>query len=189
MFTYPGLFLLYAVLSSCLAMTMNFFGIVGIFSGGLMEMTAFNFIPLMRMHAGSYLLALGIGLMFSAVFFLVFRGLILAFDLKTPGREDHIASDAALARLTGKSSAKEGAAQNGTDNQSSQDHLLAEQVVALLGGVSNIVGATNCATRLRVEVAEPSVVAERSLRRGGRQGPHHYGQDRPGDYWHLRSPR
>lgn len=159
MFTYPGLFLLYAVLSSCLAMTMNLFGIVGIFSGGLMEMTAFNFIPLMRMHAGSYLLALGIGLMFSAVFFLVFRGLILAFDLKTPGREDHIASDAALARLTGKSSAKEGAAQNGTDNQSSQDHLLAEQVVALLGGVSNIVGATNCATRLRVEVADPSVVA------------------------------
>ena len=160
MFTYPGLFLLYAVLSSCLAMTMNFFGIVGIFSGGLMEMTAFNFIPLMRMHASSYLLALGIGLMFSAVFFLVFRGLILAFDLKTPGREDHIASDAALARLTGKSSAKAGAAQNGTDNQSSQDHLLAEQVVALLGGVSNIVGATNCATRLRVEVAEPSVVAD-----------------------------
>lgn len=160
MFTYPGLFLLYAVLSSCLAMTMNLFGIVGIFSGGLMEMTAFNFIPLMRMHAGSYLLALGIGLMFSAVFFLAFRGLILAFDLKTPGREDHIASDAALARLTGKSSAKEGAAQNGTDNQSSQDHLLAEQVVALLGGVSNIVGATNCATRLRVEVADPSVVAD-----------------------------
>lgn len=160
MFTYPGLFLLYAVLSSCLAMTMNFFGIVGIFSGGLMEMTAFNFIPLMRMHAGSYLLALGIGLMFSAVFFLVFRGLILAFDLKTPGRENHTASDAALARLTGKNSAKEGAAQNGTDNQSSQDHLLAEQVVALLGGVSNIVGATNCATRLRVEVADPSIVAD-----------------------------
>lgn len=160
MFTYPGLFLLYAVLSSCLAMAMNFFGVVGIFSGGFMEMAAFNFIPLMRTHAGSYLLALGIGLMFSAVFFLVFRGLILAFDLKTPGREDHIAGDAALARLTGKSPAKEGAAQNDTDNQSSQDHLLAEQVVALLGGVSNIVGATNCATRLRVEVADPSVVAD-----------------------------
>lgn len=29
-----------------------------------------------------------------------------------------------------------------------------------MGGVSNIVGATNCATRLRVEVAEPSVVAD-----------------------------
>lgn len=161
MFTYPGLFLLYAVLSSCLAMTMNFFGIVGIFSGGLMEMTAFNFIPLMRMHAGSYLLALGIGLAFSLIFFVSFRGLILALDLKTPGREDHIAGNTALSRLTGgnvdeRHSSKTGA----SDAQASQDHLLAEQVVALLGGVSNIVGATNCATRLRVEVEDPSIVAD-----------------------------
>lgn len=161
MFTHPGLFLLYAVLSSCLATTMNLFGIVGIFSGGLMEMAAFNFIPLMRMHAGAYLLALEIGLIFSAIFFLSFRGLILTFDLKTPGREDHIASNTALSRLTGddvdeKCSSKTGA----SGEQASQDHLLAEQVVMLLGGVSNIVGATNCATRLRVEVVDPSIVAD-----------------------------
>ena len=161
MFTQPGLFLLYAVLSSCLAMTMNFFGIVGIFSGGFMEMAAFNFIPLMRTHAGAYLLALGIGLAFSVIFFLSFRGLILALDLKTPGREDHIAGNTALSRLTGgdvdeRHSSKTGA----SDAQASQDHLLAEQVVALLGGVSNIVGATNCATRLRVEVEDPSIVAD-----------------------------
>lgn len=161
MFTYPGLFLLYAVLSSCLAMAMNFFGVVGIFSGGFMEMAAFNYIPLMRTHAGSYLLALGIGLVFSVIFFLSFRGLILTFDLKTPGREDHIASNAALSRLTGddvdeKRTSKTGA----SDDQASQDHLLAEQVVTLLGGVSNIVGATNCATRLRVEVVDPSIVAD-----------------------------
>ena len=161
MFTYPGLFLLYAVLSSCLAMTMNFFGIVGIFSGGLMEMTAFNFIPLMRMHAGSYLLALGIGLIFSAIFFLSFRGLILTFGLKTPGREDHIASSAALSRLTGGNvDEKRSSKTSASESQASQDHLLAEQVVALLGGASNIVGATNCATRLRVEVVDPSVVAD-----------------------------
>ncbi len=161
MFTHPGLFLLYAALSSCLAMAMNFFGVVGIFSGGFMEMAAFNFIPLMRAHAGSYLLALGIGLIFSVIFFLSFRGLILTFDLKTPGREDHIASNAALSRLTGndvdeKRSSKTGA----SGNQASQDHLLAEQVVTLLGGVSNIAGATNCATRLRVEVVDPSIVAD-----------------------------
>lgn len=161
MFTHPGLFLLYAVLSSCLAMAMNFFGVVGIFSGGFMEMAAFNFIPLMRAHAGSYLLALGIGLIFSVIFFLSFRGLILTLDLKTPGREDHIASNAALSRLTGndvdeKRSSKTGA----SGNQASQDHLLAEQIVTLLGGVSNIAGATNCATRLRVEVVDPSIVAD-----------------------------
>lgn len=161
MFTHPGLFLLYAVLSSCLAMAMNFFGIVGIFSGGLMEMAAFNFIPLMRTHAGSYLLALGIGLIFSAIFFLSFRGLILTFGLKTPGREDHIASSAALSRLTGGNvDEKHSSKTSASESQASQDHLLAEQVVALLGGASNIVGATNCATRLRVELVDPSVVAD-----------------------------
>ena len=161
MFTHPGLFLLYAVLSSCLAMTMNFFGIVGIFSGGLMEMAAFNFIPLMRTHAGAYLLALGIGLIFSTVYFVVFRVLIVALDLKTPGREDHCAKSAANKRAAMSTTAKDGPHDDGPDDDpENHDHLLAKRVVELLGGVGNIVGATNCATRLRVEVVDPSIVAD-----------------------------
>ena len=160
MFTHPGLFFLYAVLSSCLATTMNLFGIVGIFSGGLMEMAAFNFIPLMRTHAGSYLLALGIGLAFSLIFFVSFRALILIYDLKTPGREDHVANRAAIDHLTGSGFAKEQSPNDEVNSQSDQDHVLAERVIQLLGGVGNIVGATNCATRLRVEVADPSIVAD-----------------------------
>lgn len=160
MFTHPGLFFLYAVLSSCLATTMNLFGIVGIFSGGLMEMAAFNFIPLMRMHAGAYLLALGIGLAFSLIFFVSFRALILIYDLKTPGREDHVANRAAIDHLTGSGFAKEQSPNDEVNSQSDQDHVLAERVIQLLGGVGNIVGATNCATRLRIEVADPSIVAD-----------------------------
>ena len=160
MFTHPGLFLLYAVLSSCLATTMNLFGIVGIFSGGLMEMAAFNFIPLMRTHAGAYLLALGIGLAFSLIFFVSFRALILVYDLKTPGREDHVANRAAIDHLTGSGFAKEQSPNDEVNSRSDQDHVLAERVIQLLGGVGNIVGATNCATRLRVEVADPSIVAD-----------------------------
>lgn len=160
MFTHPGLFFLYAVLSSCLATTMNLFGIVGIFSGGLMEMAAFNFIPLMRMHAGAYLLALGIGLAFSLIFFVSFRALILIYNLKTPGREDHVANRAAIDHLTGSGFAKEQSPNDEVNSQSDQDHVLAERVIQLLGGVGNIAGATNCATRLRVEVADPSIVAD-----------------------------
>ena len=161
MFTHPGLFLLYAVLSSCLAMTMNFFGIVGIFSGGLMEMAAFNFIPLMRTHAGAYLLALGIGLIFSTVFFVVFRVLIVTLDLKTPGREDHCAKSAANKRAAMSTTAKDSPHDDGPDDDpENHDHLLAKRVVELLGGVDNIAGATNCATRLRVEVIDPSIVAD-----------------------------
>lgn len=160
MFTHPGLFFLYAVLSSCLATTMNLFGIVGIFSGGLMEMAAFNFIPLMRTHAGAYLLALGIGLAFSLIFFVSFRALILIYDLKTPGREDHVANRAAIDRLTESGFAKEQSPNDEVNSRSDQDHILAERVIQLLGGVGNIVGATNCATRLRVEVTDPSIVAD-----------------------------
>lgn len=160
MFTHPGLFFLYAVLSSCLATTMNLFGIVGIFSGGLMEMAAFNFIPLMRMHAGAYLLALGIGLAFSLIFFVSFRALILIYDLKTPGREDHVANRAAIDHLTGSGFAKEQSPNDEVNSQSDQDHVLAERVIQLLGGVGNIAGATNYATRLRIEVADPSIVAD-----------------------------
>lgn len=160
MFTHPGLFFLYAVLLSCLATTMNLFGIVGIFSGGLMEMAAFNFIPLMRTHAGAYLLALGIGLAFSLIFFVSFRALILIYDLKTPGREDHVANRAAIDRLTESGFAKEQSPNDEVNSRSDQDHILAERVIQLLGGVGNIVGATNCATRLRVEVADPSIVAD-----------------------------
>ena len=160
MFTHPGLFFLYAVLSSCLATTMNLFGIVGIFSGGLMEMAAFNFIPLMRMHAGAYLLALGIGLAFSLIFFVSFRALILIYDLKTPGREDHVANRAAIDRLTESGFAKEQSPNDEVNSRSDQDHILAERVIQLLGGVGNIVGATNCATRLRGEVVDPSIVAD-----------------------------
>lgn len=160
MFTHPGLFFLYAVLSSCLATTMNLFGIVGIFSGGLMEMAAFNFIPLMRMHAGAYLLALGIGLAFSLIFFVSFRALILIYDLKTPGREEHVANRAAIDHLTGSGFAKEQSPNDEVNSQSDQDHVLAERVIQLLGGVGNIAGATNCATRLRIEVADPSIVAD-----------------------------
>lgn len=160
MFTHPGLFLLYAVLSSCLATAMNLFGIVGIFSGGLMEMAAFNFIPLMRTHAGAYLLALGIGLAFSLIFFVSFRALILVYDLKTPGRENHVANRAAIDHLTGSGFAKEQSPNDEVNSRSDQDHVLAERVIQLLGGVGNIVGATNCATRLRVEVVDPSIVAD-----------------------------
>ena len=53
-----------------------------------------------------YLLALGIGLAFSLIFFVSFRALILIYDLKTPGREDHVANRAAIDRLTDSGFAK-----------------------------------------------------------------------------------
>ena len=84
----------------------------------------------------------------------------MIYDLKTPGREDHVANRAAIDRLTESGFAKEQSPNDEVNSRSDQDHILAERVIQLLGGVGNIVGATNCATRLRVEVADPSIVAD-----------------------------
>ena len=79
--------------------------------------------------------------------------------LRRRAGEDHVSNRAAIDRLTGSGFAKEQSPNGEVSIQSDQDHVLAERVIQLLGGVGNIVGATNCATRLRVEVADPSIVA------------------------------
>ncbi len=156
MFTNPGLFLIYAVLSACLAMAMNLAGVVGIFSGGFVEMCAFNFIPLIKTHGGTYLVALAIGLVFSAVFYTVFRTIILARDLKTPGRD--VAEDGMrTAKTPGEPLPDE--AERPVESAQDPDSVLARRVIELLGGARNIAGATNCATRLRVEVRDTALVA------------------------------
>lgn len=50
LFIAPPLFVVHAFLAACLSTTMNLFGIVGVFSGGLIEMSSLNFIPLMTSH-------------------------------------------------------------------------------------------------------------------------------------------
>jgi len=46
----------------------------------------------------------------------------------------------------------------------------AEQILAALGGVENIVQLEPCITRLRVEVAEPDQLDEEALRASGALG-------------------
>lgn len=46
----------------------------------------------------------------------------------------------------------------------------AEQILAALGGVDNIVEIEPCATRLRTEVDDPALVDERALKAAGAFG-------------------
>ena len=89
-----------------------------------------------------------------AIYFLVFRWVIVRFDLKTPGREADAAAD--------------------TDGSSSgvrSDYLAtAGAFLAALGGQRNIAELENCATRLRMELADPSLVDEPALKRAGAAG-------------------
>ena len=151
LFIAPQLFIVHAFLAACLATCINAAGVVGVFSGGLIEMASLNFIPLMATHWQQYLVALLIGLVFVGIYFVVFRFLILKFDFKTPGREDD------EEEIEFKSKADYREKQAADREGKSKNALLAEDCLMLLGGAENIVDVTNCATRLRVNVKDETL--------------------------------
>lgn len=146
LFIAPGLFVVHALLAATLGMVAYLLGVVGVLSGGLIEMSALNFIPLMASHWPTYLTLLVVGLVFTSIYFVVFRFLILKFNFKTPGREE----DEDI-KLHSKADFRE--KQKLKDNGS-----LAMNILEALGGKENIRDVTNCATRLRVNVRDETLV-------------------------------
>ena len=147
LFIAPALFVVHAVLAATLSTVANALGVVGVLSGGLIEMSALNFIPLMSSHWQTYLTLLLVGLVFVGIYFVVFRFLILKFDFKTPGRED----DEEDIKFHTKADFKEKQAE-------SKQGSLEEKILEALGGKDNIIDVTNCATRLRVNVKDETLV-------------------------------
>lgn len=158
LFMAPALFVVHAILAACLSTTMNLFGIVGVFSGGLIEMSSLNFIPLMTAHWKQYLLLLVIGLVYTGIWYVVFRFLILKFNFKTPGRED--------TDETKFYSKAEFRAKQAGGAEMDKKTMLAALILEGLGGADNIVDVTNCATRLRVNVKDEKLVKDDAYFKG-----------------------
>lgn len=156
LFISPALYGVYAVLCATLATAQYAIGLRGDFTSGIITWLAKNWIPLWKNHYPLYLKQIALGLVFTLIFFLVFRYLIIKFNILTPGRED----DDALAKLYTK---KEYKAKTGKGNEFSH---LAELFLEGLGGKENIESVTNCATRLRVVVKDPLEVLESEYFKG-----------------------
>lgn len=87
-----------------------------------------------------------------AVYFFIFKTLILKFDLKTPGRTVEAEEDIKL-----MSKKEYNAIKNGEKNSA---RSLPNEIVDAFGGASNIVEVSNCATRLRVTVKDSNLVVD-----------------------------
>lgn len=87
---------------------------------------------------------------------MVFRFLILRFNMKTPGREDEDQET----RLYSK---QEYQAKGNNDG-------LGESIVVGLGGRENIEVVDNCYTRLRVTVKDVAIIDEPRLKATGAKG-------------------
>lgn len=157
LFIAPGLFVVHSLLAATVSTVAFMFGVVGDFGGGLINWFALNWIPLGKYHFNTYLAQVIIGLIFSAIWYFLFKFLIEKFNLKTPGRE----SDDEEAKLYTKKEYKEMkdqvSATEGTDKN--KNAVKAELFLAALGGKENIQDVTNCATRLRITVKDSTKIA------------------------------
>ncbi|WP_313467804.1 alpha-glucoside-specific PTS transporter subunit IIBC [Carnobacterium sp.] len=87
LFLAPQLFLVHAVLAGALGATLYSLGVVGDIGSGLIAVVSQYIIPMSLNHVSSIILLIVVGLLFSLIYFVVFRFAILKFDIKTPGRE------------------------------------------------------------------------------------------------------
>ena len=146
LFIAPVLYLCHAVLAGLMSAITFACGISGDFSLGLIQNASLNWVPLWSTHGGSYVLQIVIGLIFSAIYVVRFRALILKMNLKTLGRE----ADDEESKLYTKKEYK-AKKENSSDNKY---QIAAEVYMEGLGGKENIIDVTNCATRLRVSVKD-----------------------------------
>lgn len=91
-----------------------------------------------------------LGPVYAALYYVVFRFFITAFDMKTPGRENETA-------------AADGAAEPAGGG-------MAEKLVAAFGGADNIETLDACITRLRLAVKDASKVSDDALKQLGATG-------------------
>lgn len=147
LFIAPVLFGVHALLCACINAVMYAAGVSGAFGNGLIAWLSLNWIPCGKNHWQTYVIQVVVGLAFSLIWFLVFRFLIMKFNFLTPGRED----DGEDAKLYTKKDYRE-------KNSGGSGLGYAAQILAFLGGKDNIIDVTNCATRLRVNVKDASLV-------------------------------
>ena len=158
LFVAPLLYAVHAVLAATLSTMLYAFGLSGNFGGGLIDCFVQNWIPLFQYHAGTYIMQIVIGIAFFFIYFFVFRFLILKKDYPTPGRTADDVEDKLFSKAEYKAK-KEMEAMGLADNKLA---IQARVYLDSLGGPANIKEVTNCATRLRVTVADPDKVASSS---------------------------
>lgn len=144
LFVAPVLYAIHAVLAGAAYMITNGLGVVHghTFSNGFIDFIV------QSPRAENMFLLVGLGLAYAALYYVVFRTVIKAMDLKTPGRENE--TDDVVAAVS--------------------ENEMAGELVAAFGGKENITGLDACITRLRVSVADQEAVDQAKLKQLGAAG-------------------
>ncbi len=157
MFVAPVLYVVHAVLTGLAGLLMYVLDVkLGFgFSAGLID-----YLVNMKQSTNAWIL-IPVGLAFFVLYYVLFRFIIVKFNLKTPGREDDLEDDL-----------QEVAVGNSTVSASSR----AAKILENIGGPSNIRTIDACITRLRLNVNDDKAVKDAALKQLGASGVMRLGQ-------------
>lgn len=144
MFVAPILYFIHALLAGSAYVVTNFLGMVHgtSFSHGLIDFLVLS------AHASSLWLFIAIGMVYAAIYYVLFRVLITKLDLKTPGREDEELEEIAVVN----------------------NEEMASLLIEAFGGKANIENLDACITRLRVSVHDIELLNKDGLKKLGAAG-------------------
>ena len=150
MFLAPALYAIHALLTG---ISMAIVALLPVragfnFSAGFVDW----FLSFKAPFAENPLYLIPIGLIVAVVYYIVFRIVIVKFNLKTPGREDDDIDEAKV--------------QLSTDNFTEIAKIILEGV----GGKENVTSVDNCITRLRLEIKDYTAVNEKMIKSAGVAG-------------------
>jgi PTS system N-acetylglucosamine-specific IIC component len=150
MFLAPGLYLIHAILTGISLAICSLLPVrTGFnFSAGFVDWVL-SFKAPMAMNP---LFIIPLGLIYSAVYYFIFRLAITMFNFKTPGREDEDVDETKITL---------------SNNDYTQ---IAAIILEGVGGKSNITSIDNCITRLRLEIIDQAQVNEKIIKSSGVTG-------------------
>lgn len=119
------------------------------FSGGFIDWLLCAKLP----AAMNTWMIIPIGIVVAIIYYIVFRFVIIKFDLKTPGREDDDEETEKAVVLS-------------NDNFTEVASIILEGV----GGKANVTSVDNCITRLRLEIKDYTLVDEKKIKAAGVAG-------------------
>ncbi|MEK3854156.1 N-acetylglucosamine-specific PTS transporter subunit IIBC [Cytobacillus sp. FSL H8-0458] len=157
MFLAPALYVVHAALTGIsLAVAAFFNWTAGFgFSAGLVDFVLSSRLPLANQP---YMLLLQ-GLVVAVIYYVLFRFLIIKFNLSTPGRENDKVEGGALDTES-----------NDQAPAGNKFAVIAAKIYDALGGDANVTSVDNCVTRLRIEVKDMKAVDQKRIKDTGVPG-------------------
>lgn len=131
------------------------------FSGGLIDLSIYGFLPDGLGYSVNSYWAVVIGIVYIPIYYTLFYFLIKRFNLATPGRGGTLKTKKDY--LAMKDAKKAG-------GKFTPTQITAYHLINAFGGAQNIAAVNACITKLRVSIKDPKAVNEQEIKDLGAQG-------------------